>query len=98
MIFMNNVLQMVVFKVPQHKMLLIMVGADNNECEKSMGKHDNGKCLIDFLLNNNQMIGGTMFPHKDVHTLTWKSPYGRKTNQVDHIRGADANSDLSTTC
>ena len=38
-------LQMVVSKVPRHDMLLIMgdlnakVGADNKECEKSMGKH-----------------------------------------------------------
>ena len=114
-------LQMVVSKVPRHDMLLIMgdlnakVGADNTEFEKSMGKHgcgtrnDNEERLIDFCLNNNQVIGGTLFPHKDIHKLTWKSPDGRTTNQIDHIiinnkwrrslfdvkvyRGADVNSD-----
>ncbi|XP_062592881.1 craniofacial development protein 2-like [Saccostrea cucullata] len=114
-------LQMVVSKVPQHDMLLIMgdlnakVGNDNTDCEKSMGKHgcgiknDNGERFIDFCLNNNQTIGGTIFPHKDIQKLTWKSPDGRTTNQIDHItvnskwrkslqdvrvcRGADVNSD-----
>ncbi|XP_055997977.1 uncharacterized protein LOC130047325 [Ostrea edulis] len=114
-------LQMVVSKVPQHDMLLMMgdlnakVGADNTDCERSMGKHgcgirnDNGERLVDFCLNNNLMIGGTIFPHKDIHKLTWKSPDGRTTNQIDHMiinnkwrrslydvkvyRGADVNSD-----
>ena len=114
-------LQIVVSKVPRHDMLLIMgdlnakVGADNTECEKSMRKHgcgtrnDNGERLIDFCLNNNQVIGGSLFPHKDIHKLTWKSPDGRTTNQIDHKiinnkwrrslfdvkvnRGADVNSD-----
>ena len=114
-------LQMVVSKVPRHDMLLIMgdlnakVGADNTEFEKSMGKHgcgtrnDNEERLIDFCLNNNQVIGGTLFPHKDIHKITWKSPDGRTSNQIDHIiinnkwrrslfdvkvyRGADVNSD-----
>ncbi|XP_062583995.1 craniofacial development protein 2-like [Saccostrea cucullata] len=90
-------LQMVVSKVPRHDMLLIMgdinakVGSDNTDCEKSMGKHgcgiknDNGERFIYFCLNNKQTIGGTIFPHKDIQKLTWKSPDGRITNQIDHI-------------
>ncbi|XP_062612706.1 craniofacial development protein 2-like [Saccostrea cucullata] len=114
-------LQMVVSNVPQHDMLLIMgdlnakVGTDNTDCEIFMVKHGcgikngNGERFIDFCLNNNQMIGGTIFPHKDIQKLTWKSPDGRTTNQIDHItvnskwrkslqdvrvcHGADVNSD-----
>ena len=114
-------LQHAVSKVPQHDMLLIMgdlnakVGAENSNCERAMGRHgcgvmnDNGERLVDFCMNNNCVIGGTIFPHRTIHKLTWKSPDGTTINQIDHImingkwrrslqdvrvcRGADANSD-----
>ena len=90
-------LQQAVSKVPQLDMLLIMgdlnakVGEDNTEREEAMGKHgcgtisDNGERLVDFCLNNSCIIGGTVFPHKDIHKLTWVSPTGRTINQIDHI-------------
>uniref|UniRef100_A0A3B1KAX6 Endonuclease/exonuclease/phosphatase domain-containing protein n=1 Tax=Astyanax mexicanus TaxID=7994 RepID=A0A3B1KAX6_ASTMX len=90
-------LQQTVFKVPQHDMLVIMgdinakVGADNTDCERAMGKHgcgvmnDNGERLVDFCMTNNYVIGGTIFPHKTIHKLTWKSPDGSTINQIDHI-------------
>ena len=40
---------------------------------------------IDYCLNNNYVIGGTIFAHQDIHKLTWKSPDGRTSNQIDHI-------------
>ena len=91
------------------------VGTDNSNCEDVMGKHgcgninDNGEWLVEFCLNNNCVIGGTIFPHKNIHKLTWKSPDCRTINQIDHViinnkwrrslldvkvcRGADVNSD-----
>ena len=91
-------LQQAVAKVPQHDMLLIIgdmnakVGSENFNCERAMGKHgcgvmnDNGERLVDFCLNNNNyVIGGTIFAHRDIHKLTWKSPDGRTRNQIDHI-------------
>ena len=91
------------------------VGLDNSNCEAAVGKHgcgsinDNGERLVDFCLNNNCIIGGTIFPHKIIHKLTWKSPDGRTINQIDHViinkkwrrslldvkvyRGADVSSD-----
>ena len=84
-------------KVPQHDMLLIIgdmnakVGYDNSNCERAMGKHgcgvmnDNGERLVDYCLNNYYVIGGTIFAHRDIHKLTWKSPDGRTSNQIDHI-------------
>ena len=90
-------LQRAVSKVPHHDMLLIIgdmnakVGSDNSDRETAMGRHgcgeinNNGERLVDFCLNNNCVIGGTLFPHKDIHKLTWKSPDGITINQIDHI-------------
>lgn len=87
-------LHLAVSKVPQHDLLLIMgdinakVGNDNTNCERAMGRHgcgvmnDNGEGLVDFCLNNNCVIGGTIFPHKTIHKLTWKSPDGSTINQT----------------
>jgi hypothetical protein len=114
-------LQLAVSRVSQHDTLMILgdlnakVGSDNSICPRTMGKHgcgnqnDNGERLVSFCSNNNYVIGGTIFPHKDIHKLTWTSPDGRTVNQIDHVivnykwrrslqdvrvyRGADANSD-----
>ena len=114
-------LQLAVFKVPQDDLLMIVgdmnanVEADNTNCVRAMGKHgygvinDNGERLVDFCLNNGCVIGGTIFPHKNIHKLTWRSPDDTTVNQIDHFivnskwrrslqdvrtyRGADANND-----
>ena len=60
-------------------------------------------------MHKSLLIGGTVFKHKEIHTLTWTSPNGRVKNQIDHIminrkwrtslhdvkvrRGPDMNSD-----
>ncbi|XP_035677191.1 uncharacterized protein LOC118416215 [Branchiostoma floridae] len=108
-------------KTPQHDMLIIMgdlnakVGSDNSGREDAMGRHgcgsinDNGERLVDLCLSNRLVIGGTIFPHKTIHKLTWNSPDGHTINQIDHVmvnkkwqrsvldvrayRGADVGSD-----
>ena len=62
-------------KVAQYDMFLIIrdmnakVGAENSNCERAMGKrgfgvmNDNGERLVDFCLNNNCVIGGTIFAY-----------------------------------
>jgi hypothetical protein len=72
-------------------------------------KNENGELFIDFCTQNGLVMGGTMFIHKRIHKITWKSPDGVTKNQIDHIsisnkwkksllnvrsyRGADIDSD-----
>ncbi|XP_046686856.1 craniofacial development protein 2-like [Homalodisca vitripennis] len=91
------------------------IGNDNTDRESVMGKHgmgtmnDNGERLADLCLNQSLVIGGSVFPHKDCHKVTWLSPDRKTENQIDHIcidkswrkslldvrnkRGADAGTD-----
>ena len=56
-----------------------------------MGRHgcgtinDNGERLVEFCLSNRCIIGGTIFPHGDIHKLSWRSPDGNTVNQIDHV-------------
>ena len=67
------------------------VGSDNTNRERIMGKHgtgimtDNGSRLCDICGENDLVIGGTLFQHKTIHKLTWRSPDGRTESQIDHI-------------
>ena len=91
------------------------VGCVNTGLEQVMGVHglgeinENGEQLTGFCQSHNLVIGGTIFPHKRMHTATWKSPDNVTQNQIDHIciskkfrrslldvrvlRGADVDSD-----
>ena len=91
------------------------IGADNRGYERTMGRHglgqmnENEEKFADFCAEHDLVIGGSCFPHKDVHKSTWVSPDQNTTNQIDHIcikrdfrsslqdvrtkRGADAASD-----
>ena len=52
-----------------------------------MGKHlcgkmnENGERIVDFSLDFDLVIGGTLFQHNDTHKLSWKSPDGKTVNQ-----------------
>ena len=90
-------LQAEVTTVPQHDMLLVMgdmnakVGSDNTDRESATASqgcgtiNNNGEILVNFCLNNNCAIGGTIFQQKGIHKLTWKSPDGKTVNQIDHV-------------
>jgi len=114
-------LQWEVERTPRHDALIVMVdlnakiGEGNEGWEKVMGRHglgrmnENREMLGTFCGNNNLVIVGSLFKHRNIQKITWTSPNARDRNQIDHIiisgryrgslmdtramRGADANSD-----
>ncbi|XP_025085353.1 uncharacterized protein LOC112558855 [Pomacea canaliculata] len=90
-------LQAEVSAAPHHDLLIVMgdmnakVGNDNTHVERAMGRHgcgcmnENGERLVELCTMYNLVIGGTLFPHRNVHKLTWCSPNGRDSNQIDHL-------------
>ncbi|XP_025078691.1 craniofacial development protein 2-like [Pomacea canaliculata] len=90
-------LQAEVSAAPNHDLLIVMgdmnakVGNDNTHVERTMGRHgcgcmnENGERLVELCTMYNLVIGGTLFPHRTVHKLTWCSPNGRDSNQIDHL-------------
>ena len=79
----------------RHDMIVLMgdlntkIGSNNANREEVMGKfgvmNDNRARLCDFCSANGLVITGTLFPHKEIHKLTWKSPDGKTINQIDHV-------------
>ena len=92
-----NQLQNTVSSCNRNDMIVVMgdlnakVGNNNTNREDVMGKfgvgvmNDNGERLCDFCNANGFIITGTIFPYKDIHKLTWKSPDGRTVNQIDRV-------------
>jgi len=67
------------------------VGQDNEGLEHVMGRHglgernENGQLFVDFCVSHDLVIGGTIFPHKDCHKVTWVPPYHKTENQIYHV-------------
>jgi endonuclease/exonuclease/phosphatase family metal-dependent hydrolase len=67
------------------------VGQDKVGLEHIMGRHglrernENGQLFVDFSASRDLVIGGTIFPHKDCHKVTWVSLDHTTENQIDHV-------------
>lgn len=84
-------------EIPKGDLKLMMgdfnakVGSENKNLEHVMGKHgvgvmnSNGELLVELCGLNELKIGGTLFPHKLTHKVTWVSPDSQTQNQIDHI-------------
>ena len=73
---------------------------------------ENGELFRELCANYDLIIGGTVFPHKTCHKVSWVSPDNIRENQIDHIaiskrfrkslldvrnkRGADMGSDTTS--
>ena len=92
------------------------IGHEVDVLGPAIGRHSahdsssgNGIRLASFANSNRMVVGGTIFPHKEIHKHTWNSPCSNTRNQIDHIlihhkfrsalmdvrsfRGADCDSD-----
>jgi hypothetical protein len=90
-------LQATVREVDRHDVLIMggdfnaKVGKENRGREHCMGvnglgdMNENGLLFSDFCSENELVIGGTLFHHKDIHKYTWESPDLRTRNQIDHV-------------
>ena len=90
-------LQATLENVHRRDLLLVMgdlnakVGSDNMNFERVMGRegcglqNENGERLVEWCAFNNMIIGGTLFPYRNIYKLTWTSPNGRDQNQIDHL-------------
>jgi hypothetical protein len=47
--------------------------------------NDSGVRLVNFATSKNLTVKSTMFPHCNIHKVTWTPPDGRTHNQIDHI-------------
>jgi len=48
-------------------------------------RNENGEMFIDLCANYEMIIGGSLFPHKDIHKATWVAANHHTSNQIDHI-------------
>uniref|UniRef100_A0A1B0GLA1 Uncharacterized protein n=1 Tax=Lutzomyia longipalpis TaxID=7200 RepID=A0A1B0GLA1_LUTLO len=90
-------LDSVLRKVPKGDIVILQgdfnakLGSDNTDYERIMGRHcagemsENGELLAEACVNNDLAIGGSLFPHKLSHKVTWVSRDGHTENQIDHI-------------
>ena len=67
------------------------IGSDNIGYEEVMGRHglgamnDNGERLADLCALNKLVLGGSVFPHRRIHKVTWLSPAQSTENQINHF-------------
>ena len=83
--------------VPTHDVLADMgdlnakIGNENADLDREMRKraygkmNETGERLVDFYLDFDLVIGGTLFQHKDIHKLSWNSPDGKIVYQIHHL-------------
>ncbi|WP_353806118.1 endonuclease/exonuclease/phosphatase family protein, partial [Acinetobacter baumannii] len=82
-------LQSVLTELPRRDIKILMgdmnakIGKNNTGKDSVMGRDalgdmiENGELLTDFCAFNDLVIGGSIFPHEDIHKATWISPNGR---------------------
>jgi len=63
----------------------ILTGIAIGTCGLHDESNDDATCLINDAVHQRMVIGGTLFPHRNIHKGTWQGPDDRTINQIDHI-------------
>ncbi|GIY56603.1 uncharacterized protein CDAR_98191 [Caerostris darwini] len=50
-----------------------------------MSTNDNSNRLINFVVSHDMVIDSTMFQHRDIHKIAWRSTDGSHNNQINHM-------------
>ena len=67
------------------------VGTDKTDKERKMGTHgygyinNNGERLVELCEETNLVIEGTLFNHKDIPKVSWRSPDYNTVTPIDHM-------------
>ena len=90
-------LETVYSQCPKHDIKIVLgdsnakVGKEGNNYPhiRRNGLHEecngNGNKLVQGTTATDMIIGGTIFAHKNIHKVTWRSPDGVTMNQIDHM-------------
>ena len=91
-----------IWTTPRHDVLMVVgdlnarVGEENTGRERAMGTegfgciNNNGKRLSDLCVENNLVIGGTLFKHRNIHKTTWRSPDNNSILQEEQELNIDS--------
>ena len=91
-----------IWTTPRHDVLMVVgdlnarVGEENTGRERAMGTegfgciNNNGERLSDLCVENNLVIGGTLFKHRNIHKTTWRSPDNNSILQEEQELNIDS--------
>jgi len=92
-----EVLDLIYEECPKRDVKIIIVDFNAKQYQEEMyrpiiGKYnlhtlsnDNGISLTNFACSKNMVVASTLFNHKDIHTMIWRSPDGQIFNQIYHL-------------
>ena len=75
-----------IFNVVLSYDMMINTGYEDIMGTNRLGQmNENGERFADLCAMNQLVVGGSIFSHKRIHKVTWRSPDHVTENHIDHI-------------